>query len=394
MKIIESFSGWLGYAKIAKNSNDLSLAITERMEEKPLLTLGILAGGGMNDLDDLKDCLQRNGFLADEIIVVTNDELDTNKTNGILDLAADYGARQVHIDTNNFSSLRNAIVKRARGEWVLMLDIDEDFRDPTFSIREILKKADTDTLAYFINIDSPTKINGQMQPADVKPYLRMFRAKEQFRYTGWVHEDILPSILEYEDVNKNQILTLDPKLIQIHHYGYGIEEMRDHRDKRNTKIMETEILQDPKPTPFLFLALHYYQSGNLQDAKKYIQQGMLICENKEFAKSKHVKAQIFSLGALVTFQLAEILDDSQQYQEAGYMAEQALDIAGFLKLPKWIEAQCFEYFKKYKRASDLYLMILNERDIPTSEFRAIDYKEVYASFTKCRQLLGLITETR
>lgn len=60
--------------------------------------------------------------VADEIIVV-----DTGSTDSTLQIALSFGAKVVHHPWNgDFAAARNAGLQQARGQWILILDGDEE----------------------------------------------------------------------------------------------------------------------------------------------------------------------------------------------------------------------------------------------------------------------------
>lgn len=60
--------------------------------------------------------------IADEIIVV-----DTGSTDSTLQIALSFGAKVVHHTWNgDFAAARNAGLQQAHGQWILILDGDEE----------------------------------------------------------------------------------------------------------------------------------------------------------------------------------------------------------------------------------------------------------------------------
>ncbi len=68
----------------------------------------------------LELCLCSASNIADEIIVV-----DNNSTDKTLDIAKDYNARIYPLNTNNLGLQKEYGVKKAKYEWILILDSDE-----------------------------------------------------------------------------------------------------------------------------------------------------------------------------------------------------------------------------------------------------------------------------
>src|SRR3974390_1789006 len=57
---------------------------------------------------------------ADEIVVV-----DSNSTDGTIDIATALGARVVQVPFNGFGDLRNRAIEACRCDWIFSLDADE-----------------------------------------------------------------------------------------------------------------------------------------------------------------------------------------------------------------------------------------------------------------------------
>lgn len=87
--------------------------------QKPLISLCMIV---KNEADNLNQCLKSVRGIADEIIVV-----DTGSTDSTLQIALSFGAKVVHYTWNgDFAAARNAGLQQAHGQWILILDGDEE----------------------------------------------------------------------------------------------------------------------------------------------------------------------------------------------------------------------------------------------------------------------------
>jgi glycosyltransferase involved in cell wall biosynthesis len=72
-----------------------------------------------NEVEKIRDCI--NSVLwADEIVVV-----DSNSTDGTIEIALELGARVIQIPFNGYGDLRNQAINQCNGEWIMSLDSDE-----------------------------------------------------------------------------------------------------------------------------------------------------------------------------------------------------------------------------------------------------------------------------
>src|SRR5207244_5735388 len=89
------------------------------MAEVPLLSLCMIVKDGG---DPLRRCLESARGVADEIVVV-----DTGSRDDSVAVARAAGARVLtHAWDDDFAAARNVSLAEAKGEWVLVLDADEE----------------------------------------------------------------------------------------------------------------------------------------------------------------------------------------------------------------------------------------------------------------------------
>jgi len=180
----------------------------------------------LNAAAQLEACLQSVRF-ADEIVVV-----DSGSTDGTPALAEGHGARVFHRPwTGDFSEARNASLAACNGDWILVLDADEQL-DPTEHgrLREALSTATAHAYrltvrtyltsgAYLGHGGTSTPNNdtafapGRAYPyVDLSRHLRLFRAQGQPVYRGRVHE--LP-----DDHFAARGLAVEDLAVTLHHFG-------------------------------------------------------------------------------------------------------------------------------------------------------------------------------
>jgi glycosyltransferase involved in cell wall biosynthesis len=189
-----------------------------------------------NEASTLPRCLASVAGAVDEIVVV-----DTGSSDGTPSLAQGLGARVYHAPwTDDFSAPRNAAMDRAKGDWVLALDADEELSpESPRLVREAVASGAADAFRLAIkNLLPPTELTSS---ADTRA-VRLYRRSPAFRYEWPIHEQIRPSI----DRARGRVLDCDASII---HYGYlEASAQGASRVERNRRILEARLQRDPFDT--------------------------------------------------------------------------------------------------------------------------------------------------
>ncbi|HUI06986.1 MAG TPA: glycosyltransferase [Verrucomicrobiae bacterium] len=203
-----------------------------------------------NEEKFIGQCLASVRGLADQIVVV-----DTGSTDRTVEIANEHGA-EVHsfVWCDDFSAARNAALEHARGDWVLMLDADEEL---TAEGREIVREEMRagDVIAYRLPIvDEGCEEEGHSYVP------RLFRNAPALFYVGRIHEQVFSSVevrrAEWGLENKFSRATL-------RHHGYT-EQMSRERDKntRNLRLLELAIQEMPdEPNLLMNYGLELARAG-------------------------------------------------------------------------------------------------------------------------------------
>ena len=184
-------------------------------------------------------CLASVKGLAHQIVVV-----DTGSTDRTVEIAREHGA-QVHAFAwcDDFSAARNAALEHATGDWVLMLDADEDLpTEQQAALRKLLRA--TEVIAWRLPLQD---VGSEAEGCNYVP--RLFRNAPGVFYVGRVHEQVFASI----EVRRQE-WGLETRLgdATLRHYGYT-KELTLERDKvgRNLRLLEQAILEMPGETNLL-----------------------------------------------------------------------------------------------------------------------------------------------
>ncbi|NJK35630.1 MAG: glycosyltransferase [Oscillatoriales cyanobacterium SM2_2_1] len=256
--------------------------------------------------------------LSWELIVV-----DTGSTDRTLAIAKHWGAKTCRFPwRDDFAAARNFSIQCAQGEWILILDADEQL---TATAQKELPQAmaNTQAIAY--------QLLRQEQESDSAPYsliTRLFRRRPDLYFSGLYHEsvdDALNRLIQQEP--HWHILSL-PQIALLHD-GYR----RDRRSQKSDfahRLMTAHLQQHPHDIYMLT------KLGALEVERGNLTAGMALLEQAW----QDTQAQRPS--AAITFELlyhlgisAEELGQPQR-AIAHYHAALEQPIADVLKLPAYV----------------------------------------------------------
>lgn len=187
-----------------------------------------------DEADLLEQCLKSVAPVVGEVVII-----DTGSTDDTVETARRLGARVESAPwQQDFSKARNAGLDLARGDWIMVLDADEELElpeDGAERLRALLDSGDCE--AYTFQIVSPLG-DGQTMKHE---FVRLWRNRQGYRFEGAVHEQILPSILRV-----NPLARVEPSGLRILHHGYA-QEVRDQRVKahRNLELLNAAARENP-----------------------------------------------------------------------------------------------------------------------------------------------------
>lgn len=185
----------------------------------------------------LRNCLESLRGIADEVIVV-----DTGSTDQTVKIAKRMGAKVHHFDwIGDFSAARNESIRHATGDWILIIDADEHL-DPQTAASLRLAIADPGTDSYLLPLLN--KLGHMDQVEALLP--RLFRRREGVRFTGRIHEQVLPQLDQLGF--RHQVAAA-----RLIHEGY-LPEVVSERDKhaRNLALLEQQLHEEPGNIDYQF----------------------------------------------------------------------------------------------------------------------------------------------
>lgn len=289
----------------------------------PAITLSMIV---KNEEKYLRDCLESVKDVVDEIVIV-----NTGSTDSTLDIAREYNAKIFDFEwINDFSAARNFALSKSTGNWILYLDADERL---TKTSQAELKKIifGDQKLGFYCTINNIDSYTGR---TNVMRITRLFMNQPGIKFSGKVHEQIIPSLIEnrYKLINSS---------IVIDHIGYNIPtDGKKKKAERNLAILLNEFEQNKHPydayqlgntytiieeyeqalyyfkisaedkklnktlraDSYTSMAFIYHSSGRTIEAEKNIEQSRSINPNNPYSVylSSKIKLQKGSLAASLT----------------------------------------------------------------------------------------------
>lgn len=183
----------------------------------------------------LPRCLASAAGAVDEIVVV-----DTGSEDGTVAIAESRGARVIREAwRNDFSAPRNRGLRECTGDWILVLDADEEL---TAGAAEKIRRAAEDPTigAYhltFLNLnDRGERTNGVRM-------IRLFRNLPGIEYANKIHEQVVWSVLAK---GRPWNLSVGATDVVVLHHGYtnAILEAKEKK-RRNQELFEAQLEAAP-----------------------------------------------------------------------------------------------------------------------------------------------------
>lgn len=252
--------------------------------------------------EHLSRCLTSVQGVVDEIVIV-----DTGSVDRSIEIAESFGVRVVHEDwAGDFAAPRNTSIDAATGDWILVLDADEELIDGA-RLRDLLH--DEDVEGYCLR---EVNFIGEERGIEsvVNSAFRLFRNKPAYRYSGALHEQIMGTVDPEGGVCTRFVG------IEIHHYGY-LEPTNRAKEKtdRNMAIVMEEVRRKPKDSFTLFNAgVEFQRIGDFETGLTYFRRSFAeLASLKAYYASLLLRNIVASLNSLERWDEAlDVLADSLQ----------------------------------------------------------------------------------
>lgn len=261
---------------------------------KPLISLCMIV---RNEERCLARCLESAQPWVDDMVVV-----DTGSTDGTMAIAREHGALVVeHIWQDDFAQARNVSLEHARGQWILMLDADEELDQATaIHLRPAVEDSQHNGLMLELLNLMPGAARGLL------PTPRLFRNHIGVRYQGVIHEE--PMGIEPVGATPVRIL----------HHGYNLDA-QDSQAKHAQRLAMLQAWVEREPDS---VAAHIYLAQRLNAqgeapalALEHGLEALRLAQAQ--SKSQHHLARIyraicFGLAGLGRFD--EVLEYAREFQ--------------------------------------------------------------------------------
>lgn len=207
-----------------------------------------------NEAQSLERCLHSTAGIVNEMVIV-----DTGSDDGTPELAQRLGAMVHHFEQDpgemlNLAKARNYGIEKAKGDWILHLDADEELAP---GASEALKNLEPDesTHGYLVTMaDTAT--------TDERGIVRLFRNDPEIRFAGAFHEQV--RFGQYELASDKPFIQWSR--LRIIHHGY---EKGSRQDKLERNISSLEEILKSSPDDhrtMLHLANEYANASRFGEA--------------------------------------------------------------------------------------------------------------------------------
>ena len=227
----------------------------------------------------------------DSLIQIKNKEIiivDTGSTDRTIDIAREYNVRLYEYNwTNNFAAARNESIKYAEGDWIFILDADEELAPNSCqTLNEDINRQNI--IGYRLPLEN---LSSPLSGVNYVP--RLFRNSPGLYFIGKIHETIYASLLV---VGGQWNMEQDLGTTKILHHGYKQDEiLRKNKIKRNLSLYEDALADLPdEPSIMMNYAHDLNHDGQTQKANQIFKKIFNILEqHKKEDITPEVREQFF-----------------------------------------------------------------------------------------------------
>jgi len=317
--------------KIESNPCKKQAALKDAVEKHSKISACMIV---KNEEAFLPKCLESIKGFVDEIIIV-----DTGSTDKTLEIAERHGVKIYHHPwENNFSKHRNQSISYASGDWILVIDADEEIVHWDDGLEAVLKNKDVDSVYVKVN-----NIYGGGAGEACHNSIRLFRNTKSVRYEGSVH---------------NQLMGTNTSLassIVIYHKGYCLDaEKEEQKYLRTTTLLKNEIEKDPdNPKLHHYLSVAYLGKQHYNKSLQECQKALHLASNQDQEDDLYLWTRF--VGAI------------------SCMNTKQLDVA---------ERMCLEAIQKNSMHIDSHYLLSSIYYIQDNEHAFMDHSNKYLSLIK------------
>ncbi len=238
---------------------------------------------------NLPRCLKSLLPVVDEIIIA-----DTGSTDHTREIASVFGARVISIPWDgNYSAARNASLKEASGNWILVMDADEVISAQDYEVlRTLVNSSAGQNVAYTITSRNYTnRVDLEKWRANQGEYpqeemgrgwmpsdkTRLFPNRTDIRFENPIHEMVEPALARLG------VLSV-PAPIVVHHYGYLDDDRQQRKLNQYYELGKRKMAETGEsPTAIVELAIQAAAIKKYDEAMALWQRALIIDPNSSLA---------------------------------------------------------------------------------------------------------------
>lgn len=200
-----------------------------------------------NEEEFIKMSISSVGDWVDEIIIV-----DTGSKDDTISISRSLGASVYSTEWTNFSAARNYSLEKCKGDWIFVLDADEQLSPESGPLLRELTAGNPD-IVYRI-----TQLNLSLFHDSVSvPVVRLFPNRPSMRFSGFVHERL--------EIRPGEVQVANSKII-VNHWQMP-SDIDPHGKKQvfYEDLLKKSLINNPNdPETLLRISLLERNRGNYQ----------------------------------------------------------------------------------------------------------------------------------
>ncbi|MEM9213609.1 MAG: tetratricopeptide repeat protein [Cyanobacteria bacterium P01_F01_bin.150] len=286
----------------------------------PTLSLCLIA---KDEETQLPSCLESVVDIVDEVIV-----LDTGSTDGTVAIAHQFNAQVYHFDwIDDFAAARNVSLEHASGDWILVLDADEQLVP---GAKAMIQQAIQAEDCLVVNLLRQEVGAAQSPYSSVS---RLFRKHPKVRFSRPYHAMIDDSVADLLCDEPHWQIAEIPT-VMIYHQGYQSAAIAHHNKQKRARVAMEKFLAKHSKDAYVCskLGALYVQMGEVAKGQRLLMQGLMaINANQQQDKvernnrSHDKRSDNVAIAYELHYHLGIAYRRQQQLDNAQYHYEQALE---------------------------------------------------------------------
>lgn len=310
------------------------------LRARPLLSMCMIARDNEKTIGAALRSIRR---FVDDMVVV-----DTGSKDATPEIARQLGARVFHFPwCDDFSAARNVSFGYALGEWIFWMDSDDTITEENArKLRELVcRTVDPGILGYVIAVHCPSSDPSDPDSFTRVTHVKLIRNLPHLRFTGRIHEQLLPAIQKAGGRVEFTELFVD-------HSGYDTSpEGQAKKLERDLRILHKELSDQPNHPFVLFnLGMTYTDMNEFSEATGFLQR----CLASSSEKSSHIRKTYAYL--------VHCHQRLGKHAEAWDACQQGLRLFPLDTELRFNKANMLHEQGRLKEAEETYLDVLNRKE--------------------------------